>query len=113
MAARHIANKVWFKKFEILPLILSLTSMVLGSLSQDAAASTWAAEKFAIYQSHPDWISTRCQNMEKVNQKGLSNFSEKVALLEKQYNPNFAGQTVKEIVEFYRLFGRKFCSSAW
>ena len=51
--------------------------------------------------------------MVKVNGKGLSNFTEKVAMMEKEYNPNFAMQTIKEILEFYRLFGRKFCSTAW
>jgi len=49
-------------------------------------ASPWAVEKFETYQQHPDWVNTRCQNMEKVNQKGLSNFTEKVASLEKEYN---------------------------
>ena len=75
--------------------------------------SSWAVEKFEVYQQHPDWVNTRCQNMVKVNGKGLSNFTEKVAMMEKEYNPNFAMQTIKEIMEFYRLFGRKFCPTAW
>jgi hypothetical protein len=51
--------------------------------------------------------------MEKVNQKGLSNFTEKVAYLEKEHNPNFSAQSTKEIIEFYRLIGQRFCSTAW
>ena len=101
------------KRHKQLPLILSIASMVVPFRIQNAVASSWAVEKFETYQLHPDWVSTRCQNMEKVNQKGLSNFSEKVALLEKQYNPNFSGQNTKEIIEFYHLFRQKFCSTAW
>ena len=94
-------------------LILSFASIGLSLCNQNAAASPWALEKFEIYHQHPDWITTRCQNMEKVNQKGVSNFTERVAMLEKEYNPNFSAQDPKEIIEFYRLFGQKFCPIAW
>ena len=94
-------------------VILSVTSMALPLSNQTAMASPWAVEKFETYQQHPDWVNTRCQNMEKVNQKGLSNFTEKVASLEKEYNSNFSAQSTKEIIEFYRLFGQRFCSTAW
>jgi hypothetical protein len=69
--------------------------------NQTAMASPWAVEKFETYQLHPAWVNTRCQNMEKVNQKGLSNFTEKVSFLEKEYNSNFSAQSTKEIIEFY------------
>lgn len=87
--------------------------VLLPLYSKPALASVWAVEKFQAYQQHPSWVNTRCQNMEKINQKGLSNFTEKVASLEKEYNPNFAAQSTKEILEFYRLFSQKFCSTAW
>ena len=106
-------RKVGPRPFKRLPLILSIASMAFPFCIEHAIASTWVVEKFENYQLHPDWVNTRCQNMEKVNQKGLSNFSEKVALLEKEYNPNFSSQSVKEIIAFYHLFGQKFCSTAW
>jgi hypothetical protein len=94
-------------------LILSLASVGLLLNQQNAVASPWALEKFEVYHQHPDWIATRCQNMEKVNQKGVSNFTQRVAMLEKEYNPNFSAQDPKEIIEFYRLFGQKFCPTVW
>jgi len=94
-------------------VILSVASMALPLSNQTAMASPWAVEKFETYQQHPDWVNTRCQNMEKVNQKGLSNFTEKVASLEKEYNSNFSAQSTKEIIEFYGFFGQRFCSTAW
>jgi len=93
--------------------VLTVAYMIPLICGQRAMASSWAVEKFENYRSHPDWIETRCQNMQKVNAKGLSNFTEKVALLEKEYNPNFSSQSAKEIIQFYRLFGQKFCSTAW
>ena len=51
--------------------------------------------------------------MSRVNQKGESVFDRKVAMLEKQYNPNFAQKSAAEILEFYHLFVRKFCQSVW
>jgi hypothetical protein len=101
------------RKLIRLLVILSVASMALPLSNQTGIASSWAVEKFEAYQQHPDWVHTRCQNMEKVNQKGLSNFTEKVASLEKEYNPNFSAQSTKEIIEFYRLFGQRFCSTAW
>jgi hypothetical protein len=94
-------------------LILSFATMGLPFGSQKAIASSWAAEKFEAYQQHPDWVSTRCQNMQKVNAKGESNYTEKVAELEKQYNPNFSKQSTQAILEFYHLFGQKFCQNVW
>lgn len=105
--------KIGSKGAKALALILSFASIGLSLCNQNAAASPWALEKFEIYHQHPDWITTRCQNMEKVNQKGVSNFTERVAMLEKEYNPNFSAQDPKEIIEFYRLFGQKFCPIAW
>lgn len=94
-------------------MILLVASTCLLQHGTPGLASSWASEKFEVYHSHPDWIKTRCENMGKVNQKGMSNFNEKVASLEKEYNPNFSRQSVKEIIQFYHLFGRKFCPSAW
>ena len=85
----------------------------LATVAIPATAANWANEKFATYQTRPEWIKTRCENMSKVNQKGISNFTDKVALMEKQYNPNFSRQSVSEILEFYHLFGEKFCTQAW
>jgi len=101
------------RRFARLLMILSVASIAIPLSNQPATASSWAVEKFETYQQHLDWVNTRCQNMEKVNQKGLSNFTEKVASLEKEYNPNFSAQSTKEIIEFYRLFGHRFCSTAW
>jgi hypothetical protein len=108
-----INHKMALNGFAKLMLILSITSIAFLSCNENATASIWSVEKLEEYQSHPDWVGTRCQNMEKVNQRGVSNFSDKVALLEKEYNPNFSSQNVKEIIEFYRLFGQKFCAKAW
>ena len=113
VALRFIDSKLGSKASKRLLLILSFTSMGFLLCNQNALASSWALEKFETYQQHPDWVNTRCQNMEKVNRKGLSNFTEKVAMLEKEYNSNFSAQNSKEIIEFYRLFGQKFCSTAW
>jgi hypothetical protein len=81
-------------------VILSVASMALPLSNQSATASSWAVEKFKTYQQHPDWVNTRCQNMEKVNQKGLSNYTEKVASLEKEYNSNFRRKVPKRLLSF-------------
>ena len=113
VALRLLNSRVGPKASKRVWLILSSDSIGFLVCSQNAVASSWAVEKFEVYQQHPDWVNTRCQNMVKVNRKGLSNFTEKVAMMEKEYNPNFAMQTIREIMEFYRLFGRKFCSTGW
>ena len=51
--------------------------------------------------------------MIKVNDKGESVFTRKIAALEQHYNPNFAAKRLNEIIEFYRLFKRYFCQSIW
>jgi len=100
------------------PMRNTLIALLLVPLLEAPAhcgqsSSAWVTNKFETYQSHPDWISTRCSNMQKVNGRGFSNYSEMIAELEKQRNPNFRNQTTKEILEFYRLFGAKFCPEAW
>ena len=96
-------------------LFLASTAGLLCLFSFDLAspASTWVDEKLEQYSARPAWIATRCENMSKVNQKGESVFDRKVAMLEKQYNPNFAQKSAAEILEFYHLFVRKFCQSVW
>ena len=108
-----VKSKVGSRRFNRVLLILSTASIIVPLSNQNAAAASWAVEKLENYQLHPDWVNRRCENMERVNQHGLSNFTEKVALLEKDYNPNFSTQNTKEIIEFYHLFGRKFCTTAW
>jgi hypothetical protein len=112
VALRILSSRVGSRSKATL-LILSIALIGFLLCNQNAIASSWALEKFETYQQHPDWVNTRCQNMEKVNQRGLSNYTEKVAMLEKEYNPNFSAQDPREIIEFYRLFGQKFCSTVW
>ena len=87
VALRLLNSRVGPKASKRVWLILS--SALIGFLvcSQNAVASSWAVEKFEVYQQHPDWVNTRCQNMVKVNGKGLSNFTEKVAMMEKGVSP--------------------------
>lgn len=97
---------------EILPALLLMPLLGVPALGSQSSTS-WANSKFETYQSHPDWISTRCNNMLRVNEKGFSNYSEMIAELEKQKNPNFRSQSTQDILSFYRLFGAKFCPKAW
>ena len=105
-----MSHKVVVKRF-----FVASTAGLLWLLLFDLAspASTWVDEKLEQYRARPAWIATRCENMSKVNQKGESVFDRKVAMMEKQYNPNFAQKSAAEILEFYHLFVRKFCQSVW
>jgi hypothetical protein len=89
-------------------VILSVASMALPLSNQTAMASPWAVEKFETYQQHPDWVNTRCQNMEKVNQKGLSNFTEKVASLEKNTIQTFRRKVPRRLLSFIDSLVRGF-----
>ncbi len=101
-------RKVGPRPFKRLPLILSIASMAFPFCIEHAIASTWVVEKFENYQLHPDWVNTRCQNMEKVNQKGLSNFSEKLLCWKKNTTQTFPRKALRKSLHFTIYLDKNF-----